>query len=174
MKTPLCNFCLKSGILCPKCQEKIRLGEIDETDVQVARLLLKLEERYPPLQKISFHKAHKVKGILALVVGQGDLPHLLGHGGKIVRDIHEKTGKKVRILEKGGDTRKFLEDLFAPVSIITINTIWLPDGSTETRVVLSGHHRRLPAAVETLKELAKRIQGISLRIEFRKTERRMG
>ncbi|MFQ6077264.1 MAG: hypothetical protein ACE5Z5_14220 [Candidatus Bathyarchaeia archaeon] len=172
MKTTLCSFCLKSGILCPRCQERFESGEVDEVDIRVGRLLLELEEGYPSLQRISFHKAYEVDGILALVVGRGDLPHLLGYGGKIVRELFDKTGKRVRIIEEGGETRKFLEDLFAPVKLVTINRIWLPDGSTETRVILSGHRRRLPANVRTLKELAKSIRGMTLRVEFERPRRR--
>jgi hypothetical protein len=70
-------------------------------------------------------------------------------------------------LENGVDNRKFLEDLFAPLSIMTINTIWLPDGSTETRVIL-GKRRgtRLSLDVKALKEIASRVRNITLRVEF--------
>ena len=46
-----------------------------------------------------------------------------------------RQAKMSRVLEYGADDRKFLEDLFVPFSILTINTIWLPDGTTETRVI---------------------------------------
>ena len=170
MNTPLCNFCIKSGILCQKCQDKVKSGEISETDIQVAKLLLKLEEKHPSLQNVYFHNAYDVDNILAIVVGQGNLPKLLGSGGKIMRDISESTGKKIKVLEKKGEIRKFLEDLFAPITITTINKIWLPDGSTETRVILAGHSRRLPMKVSALKELAKRVRGITLRIAFETQE----
>lgn len=92
---------------------------------------------------------------------------LLGYRGKIVRTLGEKTGKKIRVLEHGVDYRKFLEDLFAPLSIITINTIWLPDGTTETRVILKKRgRRRPPIKVEALKEIAQKLHGITLRVEF--------
>lgn len=170
MNTPLCNFCIKSGILCPKCQEKVKSGEVSETDIQIAKSLLKFEEKYPALQNVHFYNAYDVDNVLAIVVGQGDLPRFLGFGGKIVRDISESTGKKIRILEKRGEIRKFLEDLFAPIAITTINKIWLPDGSTETRVILAGRSRRLPMKINVLKELAKKIRGITLRIAFETQE----
>lgn len=166
MNTPLCQFCLKSGILCPKCQENLRLGKIDDLDIKIARLLLKLEKKYSSLGDITFHKAYSANDLIAIVVDRGNLPILLGYGGKIIRELSEKTGKKIRILEKEGGRRKFLEDLFAPINIVTINTIWLPDGSTETRVILAGHPRRLPADVETLKTLAWKIRKMTLRIGF--------
>ena len=77
--------------------------------------------------------------------------------------------KKVKVLEVGGSDRKFIEDLFSPLNIVTINTIWLPDGSIESRAVVSGSPRRIPIEVESLKILAKEIKGINLRVEFEKT-----
>ncbi len=167
MKLQLCNFCLKSGILCSKCQAKVRSGKVSETYLTVARLLLSLENKYPPLQEVSFHKAVEADGVLGIVVGRGDVAPLLGYGGKIIRAIGEKTGKSIRIIEKGVDNRKFLEDLFAPMPIMTINTIWLPDGTTETRVILRHRGRRaLPFNIESMKKIAKAVRNIVLRVEF--------
>ncbi len=100
-------------------------------------------------------------------MGHGDVARLLSYGGKIIRALGEKTGKRVRVLEYGVDDRKFLEDLFAPLSIITINTIWLPDGTTETRVILRKRGRR-PPPINTgaLKEIAKKVHGTTIRVEF--------
>jgi len=162
----ICNFCLKSGILCPKCQKKLDSFLISKTDLQIGRLLLSLEDTYPPLQEIHFHKAVETDNVLALIVGRGDVARLLSYGGKILKTIGEKTGKAVRVLEHGVDDRKFLEDLFAPLSILTINTIWLPDGSQETRVILRKRGRKPPLNVEAMKQLAQKVRGITLRVEF--------
>jgi len=167
VKAALCSFCLKSGILCPSCQKKIKSGELSETDLETARLLLSLESIYPPLQEIYFHKAVEADGVLAIVVGQGDVARLLSYGGKIIKTLGEKVGKKIRVLEHGVDDRKFLEDLFAPLSIVTINTIWLPDGTTETRVILKKRGRQPPPMnMRASKEIAKKLRGITLRVEF--------
>jgi len=163
----VCHFCLKSGLLCPKCQSKLKMGEISKTDLEIGRLLLSLEDMYPPLQEVYFHRAVETDRVLALIVGRGDVARLLSYGGKILKTIGEKTGKTVRVLEYGVDDRKFLEDLFAPLSILTINTIWLPDGSQETRVILRRRRGRKPSLnVEDMKQLAQKVRGITLRVEF--------
>lgn len=167
MKTTLCNFCLKSGILCSKCQGKLKSGKVSEVDFKIARLLLSLEEKYPSLQNVYFHKAVEANGVLAVLVKRGDVPRLLGYGGKIIRALGQKTEKTIRVLEHGVDDRKFLEDLFVPLSILTINTIWLPDGTTETRVILRRRRRkRIPINVKALKEIAQKVRGVTLRVEF--------
>lgn len=167
MKMGLCSFCLKSGILCQKCLAKVKSGEISELDLKIARLLMSLEEKYPSLQNVYFHKAIDADGTLAIVVGPGDVPRLLGYGGKIVHALGDETGRNIRILENGVDDRKFLEDLFAPMNIVTINTIWLPDGSMETRVILRRRHGgRQSFDMKPLKDIASKVRNITLRVEF--------
>ncbi len=54
-----------------------------------------------------------------------------------------------------------------PLNILTINTIWLPDGTTETRVILKRKRGlQLPFDLNALKEIAKKVRKIVLRIEF--------
>ncbi|MEM2995052.1 MAG: hypothetical protein QXI91_03415 [Candidatus Bathyarchaeia archaeon] len=167
MKTELCSFCLKSGILCQKCLAKLKSGEITELDLKIARLLLSLEEKFPSLQNVYFRKAVDSGKTLAVIVGPGDIPRLLGYGGKIIKALSEEVGKNVRVLEYGVDDRKFLEDLFAPLSIVTINTIWLPDGTTETRVILRKRRgAQPPFDVKALKEIANKVRNMTLRVEF--------
>ncbi len=167
MKTELCSFCLKSGILCQKCSAKVKAGEISDLDLKIARLLLSLEEKYPTLQNVCFYKAVGVEKTLAILVGHGDVPKILGYGGKITKAISDETGKNVKVLENGVDDRKFLEDLFIPFSILTINTIWLPDGTTETRVILKRKRgTQLPYDLNALKEIASKMRNMSLRVEI--------
>ena len=167
MKTELCSFCLKSGILCLKCSAKVKAGEITDLDLRVARLLLSLEDKYPALQNVCFYKAVDVNKTLAVLVGHGDVPRMLGYGGKIVHALGEETGKSVRILEQGVDDRKFLEDLFTPLNILTINTIWLPDGTTETRVILRRKRgAQLPFDLAAIKDIARTVRKMSIRVEF--------
>ncbi len=154
-------------MLCQKCSAKVKTGEITDLDLKIARQLLLLEEKYPSLQNVTFYKAIDANKTLALIVGHGDVPRLLGYGGKIIKALSEETNRSVRILENGVDDRKFLEDLFTPLSILTINTIWLPDGTTETRVILRRKRgAQLPFDLSAVKEIARSIRKMSLRVEF--------
>jgi transcription antitermination factor NusA-like protein len=167
VKAELCQFCLRSGILCSNCKRKVERGEVSQTDLEVGRLLVSIEDQYPPLQDVYFHKAIEADGVLAIIVNQGDIAKILSYGGKIIKFLERKTRKEVRVLEHRSDERKFLEDLFAPISILTINRIWLPDGTTETRVILKGRERKKTSKYfRALREIAKKAQGIALRVEF--------
>ena len=154
-------------MLCSKCQKKVDKGEITQLDLEIGRLLMSMEDEYPPLQDVHFYRAVEADGVLAVFVGQGDIARILSYGGKIIKILEKKTKKSIRVLEAKSEERKFLEDLFAPMTIFTINRIWLPDGTTETRVILRGRERRRTARyINALKEIAAQAQGLTLRIEF--------
>jgi transcription antitermination factor NusA-like protein len=167
VKTILDAFCVKSGILCRKCQEKIEKGQITDLDLKIIRLLTELEKENPALQEVTYHKAVEAENNVVILVDRRDMGRILSGGAKTVHAISNSLGKKVKILSYGGDDRQFLEDLLSPLSILTLNTIWIPDGSTETKVILSGRQpRRMPVDLEMAKGLAKQLRSMSLRIEF--------
>jgi transcription antitermination factor NusA-like protein len=124
VKTILDNFCVKSGVLCPRCEEKVKKGQVSQLDLKIIKLLCEMEKEYAPLQDITFNKAIEVENILVILVDKVDMSKILSQGGKIIRSIGERTEKRVRILAFGSDERQFLEDLLSPFSILTINTIW--------------------------------------------------
>ncbi|MBS7641058.1 MAG: hypothetical protein QXJ19_05415 [Candidatus Bathyarchaeia archaeon] len=167
MRSELCQFCLRSGILCPKCRVKIEKGEITRLDLEVARILVSLEDEYPLLQDVYFHGALEINNTLVILVKRGDMNKILSYGGKIIKALESKVGKNIRVLEYNSSERKFIEDLFAPLNVVTINKIWLPDGSVETRVILRGKNKRKKSLnIDVAKEIAKRVKGITLRVEF--------
>ncbi|MEM4250461.1 MAG: hypothetical protein QW828_01295 [Candidatus Bathyarchaeia archaeon] len=167
VKTSLDNFCVKSGILCPRCEEKLRKGQITELDLRIVRILSELEKEYPILQDVSFERAVESEGVLAILVSKQDVGKMLSSGGKIVRALAEKMGRRIKVLGYSGDSRQLIEDLFSPISILTINTVWLPDETTETKVILHGRRpKHMPVGREVARRLAKEISGMTLRMEF--------
>jgi len=167
VKTILDNFCVKSGIFCSRCEEKLKKGQISDLDVRVIRTITELEKENPILQDVTFHKAVEAGDVMALMVDRRGMDTFLSSGAKLAKSLGDRVGKRVRVLNFGGDERGFLEDLFTPFSILTINTIWLPDGSRETKVILNGRRpRRNPLDFEVVKKLARELKGLTLRIEF--------
>lgn len=170
VKTILDEFCIKSGVLCPKCEEKLKKGQVSPLDFKVIKILTELEKDYPVLKKVFLYKCVEASNTLAILVNKKDMIQILSQGGKIVKALAEKIGKKrIKLLSYGSSEREFLEELLSPFSILTVNTVWLPDGSTETKVILSGRKpKRLPIDFEEVKKIAKEVRGMSLRIEFEK------
>jgi len=167
VRTILDNFCVKSGIFCSRCEEKLKKGQITDLDIRVIRSITELEKENPNLQEVTFHKAVEAGDIMALMVDRRGMDTFLASGAKLAKSLGDRVGRRVRILRQSGDDRDFLEGLFTPYSILTINTIWLPDGSRETKVILNGRRpRRNPVDFEVVKKLARELKSLTLRIEF--------
>ncbi len=167
VKTILDAFCVKSGILCRRCEEKVEKGLVTQLDLKVIQRMVELEKDNPVLQDVTYHRSVEADGVMAVLVDKKDMPKLLGGGAKIVRDLGETFGKRVKLISYGGDDREFLEDLFNPMSILTINTVWIPDGSTETKVILTGRRpRNMPVDLEKVRKIAEELKGMTLRVEF--------
>ena len=167
MQIQLCEFCLKSGMLCNKCKAKVESGEVSDQYIEVAKLLLGMENQYQFLQKVRLDNVLEAGGFLVLVVGKGDAAKI-NADPKLTRDLGDQFNKRVLVIESGVKDRQFLEDLFASQHIVTINIIWLPDGSTETRVVLQGRGtRRLSKKrLQALVNVAKTVRNMDLRVEY--------
>jgi len=164
--TPVCYFDLKSGILCPRCEAKLRSGEITELDIEVAKLLVNLESRLTPLQKASFIKAVDAEEYIFVVVGRGDLARLSPIIGELRRILSDKLGKHAILLENQSDPRPLLEDLLSPLRIVGMNTVWIPDGTRELHIIVSGSKRNLPVSEKILHSIVEKLYGTSLRITF--------
>ena len=167
MQIQLCEFCLKSGMLCNKCKTKVESGEVSADYIDVAKLLIEMENQFPFLQKVRLDNVLEAGGFLVLVVGKGDAAKF-NVDPKLTRDLGDQFNKRVLVIESSVKDRQFLEDLFMNQHIVTINIIWLPDGSTETRVVLQGRgNRRLSKKrLQALVNVAKIVRNMDLRVEY--------
>ncbi|RLE55379.1 MAG: transcription elongation factor NusA [Candidatus Methanomethylicota archaeon] len=133
MKLPICLVCIKSGILCPSCQEKLDRGEITPLDIEVGKHLLELENKYPALKDATFFKAVDTEKMLIVLV-KSDGRSLRPLWNRISKVMSNKIGKPVRIIEKTASIRQIAEQVLAPARVLGVNIVWLPDGSRENYI----------------------------------------
>ncbi len=167
MKVPICSFCLKSGMYCSTCREKIERGEVSPLDLEVAKNLLELESRFPNLKDAEFRGAIETNNLIIIVVGTGDISNFIGPKGKVVKILSDALRKRVRVIEGTSSTKKTIEDLLSPIGVLGVNTIWLPDGTLEKKVrVKKSDSRRLPTSVSNLEDVVYKITNEKIRIVF--------
>ncbi len=168
MRTKLCDFCLRTGVFCSKCREKIRKGEVDEFYIRVAKAIMEILDRKGLSFDFYLDSAFKVGDALVLMLGKGDIARLRPFLKPLRKWLKGRFGVRyVKFLEASNNEQEFIEELFYPLDILTINTVWLPDGSQVTRVVVRENERmaRRFMNYELLKEIAKKAMGLTLRIE---------
>jgi hypothetical protein len=156
------------GVLCPKCDAKLRSGQLTKTDVDVSIKLTKAGEKSPDINKMALTKAIRVDGDYVLVLEPGSLAPLRREQS-LQKSLQTILGGKVWLTEANTTDRKELEDLFFPVRVANVNTAWLPDGSKLTKVVIPGKKTdRFPHDTEMITRILKETREMELMVEFEK------
>jgi len=166
MKLPICTFDAKSGILCPKCEAKLKSGQLTQADVDISVKMMKIAPQISELDKVSIVRAFEIDGSIALALAAGDLA-LFRSDYTLLKKLEQALEKKTWLVQAEGSDRKVLEDVFFPVRIVNVNQVWLPDGSKMTRIVISGRKtERFPIDIEKAQKVLKAVKGIELLVGF--------
>jgi len=141
---PLDKICVRSGILCPRCQSLVDRGVYDSVDVSVMRALLDVEDRLGGVS-VRFVKSRVVDGVLVVVVETrgGSVPVWLGE--EIRKRVDLDGVRDVLVVEGGRDPLALLERLISPFKVLAVNKSYLPDGSVAVVLKLPAGARRLLA-----------------------------
>jgi transcription antitermination factor NusA-like protein len=171
LKTPICSFDAKTGTLCSKCEDKLRSGHLTQADVECAVKLVKIAERDQEINKFTMINAYHVNGDTVLVLQRSDLS-VLRSNVELSRKIEQQFEHKVWFVEAEATDKRFLENLFFPARILTINLIWLPDGSKLTKVIVAAKGGQVSGInVEQIQKITKTVRNIELLVDFESTRR---
>lgn len=166
MKTPICYFCAKSGVLCPRCQEKLDKGEVTDADVEVSKWFIESELKNPGLKDYVIHKTVKLPRMMVIMVsgGSGANRALLS---KISKQLSDEKRMNVRIIEKTSSIKRLLEQIVTPARVMGANTVWLPDGSWESTIRMPrADMRKMPLDASSAEEAIRILTGEVIHIVF--------
>lgn len=153
MVLPVCDVCLKSGMLCQGCENKLKSGEITQIDLDIAKLLYKVGDG-----KIGFKKTIEIGDVVIIVTEKDQVGKLIGKGGKIVRAISKKIGKKVRVVGENSDLKSVSTDILAPARISGINIVYGKDGKEKYKIrIMREDARRIPAKLSLLNDIIQKL-----------------
>ncbi len=164
MKTPICYFCAKSGVLCPRCQEKLDKGEITQADVEVSKWFIDHEAKNPQLKDYSILRTVKLPNmVIVMVSGSGNKALL----SKVSKQLSDEKRTSVRIVEKTSSIKRLLEQIVTPARVMGANTVWLPDGSWESTIKMPrSDMRKMPIDPKSAEEAIKILTGEVIHIVF--------
>ncbi len=166
---PICSFDAKTGILCPKCEGKLRSGHITKSDVEVSIKMTELQDKIPELDKTTLLHAMEADRDLVLIMGKGD-HDVIRKNITVFKKLEGTLHRKIWIAEGDASDRQVLEDIFFPIKILMVNVVWLPDGSRLTKVIIPGRRtERFPLDLEQVKKVVKAVRGIDLLVEFERS-----
>jgi transcription antitermination factor NusA-like protein len=144
----------------------LREGKITQLEVDASRVLYGISRRNPSLNAISLKRVVGAGDLVVLLVGQGEVKSVIGHGGKTIREISERLHKKVRATEDSADLRKLAQDILTPARVRGVNVLY-SGGKEIYRVRVPRHDlKRLPASIETLQNLLTTLTNKSVKLLF--------
>jgi len=168
LKTPICSFDAKTGILCAKCEERLRSNDLTQDEVHASIVLTRLAQRYSQVDKFSLVTAFKVETDFVLVMRGSDLLLIRSHE-EIRVEMEKLFDARVWMVESDSSDRRFIENLLFPNRVLSVNLIWLPDGNKLTRVIMDTSKTSDPTNdINKIQKIAKKIKGIELLVEHKK------
>jgi len=164
-KLPICYFDARTGILCGNCEARLRKGEITKADVEASKAIAHLHDRIPELGKVTLKRASEANGSYVLEFEQSDMGALRSNSS-LQSELEGILKGKVWLVGAGGNDRRFLEDVFFPARVLTVNTVWLPDGAKKTKVIVPARRsERRIGDFDKLRDAVKQARGIELLVE---------
>ena len=85
----------------------------------------------------------------------------------LYRLLQDQFKGKIWLVEAEENDKKFIEDLFFPTKILSINSVWAPGGIQKTKAVVSGKWTpRFPIDTEKVVQIVKNARNLDIEIEF--------
>lgn len=165
MKTPICSFDAKTGVLCAKCEERLNSGQITHDDVEAAVRLAKVANKSQEVDRFTLNKGAKVESEFVLALRGSDVM-VLRSNSMLAEQIEKEFDQKVWFLDSEASERGFVEGLFHPARIASVNQFWLPDGNKLTKVTIAGRAGQKKIDIEKVQKIAKAVRNMELLVEF--------
>jgi transcription antitermination factor NusA-like protein len=166
LKVPICTFDAKTGVLCPKCESRLKNGELSDVDVECSIKLIKLSHKNQDIDKLNLIGSQKIDEDYVLILKDSNVSHI-NSNDELVSTVEEEFKGKVWFVEANSSIRRFLENLFFPIRILKTNMIWLPDGNQVTQVTIeSKDYEKFISIIEKIKRIVNAVRKIELVVEI--------
>lgn len=155
-----------NGILCPQCESKLDSGQLTKADIEASIKLVHLSQNIPQIEKFTLNSCHQSNGDYVLYLSSTDIM-IIRKSRELYRILQGEFSGKIWLVEEGCNDNKFIEDVFFPIKILTINQLWAPGGVTKTKVIVSGKKtHRFPIDIDKVIAISKDLREIELVVEF--------
>ena len=166
MKLPICTFDAKNAVLCPQCEGKVESGELTKADIDASIALAKIGKTANELENFTLHSCKEFDGNYVLSLAKNDIM-AIRQSRTLYRLLQDQFKGKIWLVEAEENDKKFIEDLFFPTKILSINSVWAPGGIQKTKAVVSGKWTpRFPIDTEKVIQIVKNARNLDIEIEF--------
>ena len=171
MKLPICDFDAKNSLLCMQCENKLQEGKLTQADVDASIKLAKLAKQNSNIDKFTLHSCKEIDGNYVIALSKEDIM-TIRQSRTLYRQLQDQFSGKIWLVEAEENDKKFIEDMFFPTKILSINSVWAPGGIQKTKAIVSGKWTpRFPINTETVIQIVKNARNLDIEIEFEHKKR---
>ena len=168
LQAPICSFDAKNAVLCPKWESKLESGAITSADVDAAIKLAQLGKKNKKIDKFSLASCKVIGGNYLLYLKDDDIM-VIRQSRTLYRLIQNQFPGKVWLVETKATDKRFIEDLFFPTRVLSINEVWANHGNQKIKAVIAGKWTpKFPINLEKAIEIVKNLRKQELVVEFEK------
>jgi len=166
MILPICGFDAKNAVLCPKCESKVESGELTKADVDASIILAKTAKTNKMIENFTLYSCKEFEGNFVLSLAKNDIM-VIRQSRTLYRLLQEQFNGKIWLVEADENDKRFIEDLFFPTKILSINAVWAPGGVQKTKAVVSGKWTpKFPIDTKKVVQIVKNARNLDIEIEF--------
>ena len=137
MKLPICGFDAKNKVLCPQYEDKVSDGTLAQADVDASVILAKIANTTNEIGDFTPYSCKEFDGNFVLYLAKIDIL-MIRQSRTLYGQLQGQFKGKIWLVESDETDKKFIEDLFFPTRILSINSVWVPSKVRRTKAVVSG------------------------------------
>ena len=158
-------------MLCRNCEAKLKAGSITQDDIDATKKLSGLADHDPQINKFTLVRGTRVDGDFVLVLRGSDVS-VLRANKELASKIEKEMGQKVWFIESEASDRRFIENLFYPSKVLSVNFFWLPEANKLTKIIVAEDAKSPSVNTEKVQKIAKAVRNIELLVEFKDKQKR--
>jgi transcription antitermination factor NusA-like protein len=162
MKLPICGFDAKNVV---QCESKVESGELTKADVDASINLAKIAKSNKEIENFTLYSCKEFDGNFVLYLAKNDIM-VIRQSRTLYRTLQEEFKGKIWLVEADETDKRFIEDLFFPTKILSINEVWAK-GVQKTKAVVSGKWTsKFPIDTEKVVQIVRNARNLDIEIEF--------
>ena len=118
------------------------------------------------IEKLTLNSCQESAGSYILYLSHNDIM-TIRQSRELHRLLQNEFIGKIWLVEEGASDEKLITDLFFPIKILAINSVWALGNVQRTKVIVSGRKTpRFLIDIDRIISIARNLRGIELTVEF--------
>jgi len=166
MKLPICSFDAKNAVLCLQCERRVDSGELTQADVDASIILAKIAKSNNEIENFTMYSCKEFEENFVLTLSKNDIM-IIRQSRTLYRTLQDQFKGKIWLVEADETDKRFIEDMFFPTKVLSINSVWAPGEVQKTKAVISGKWTpRFPIDTKKVVQIVKNARDLDIEIEF--------